>query len=707
MGEFEGKRLHLLLVEDQPAEVELIEAMLAGHRDPEFHIEHHDNLTGGLKRLRGGGIDLVLLDLCLPDSAGLETFQRLHAQASGVPIILMTNLDDEDLAARAVREGAQDYLIKRRVDTGLLVRSIRYALERQLSEEALRQSEERYALAVRGANDGVWDWNMITDEVYYSPRWKAILGHAETEIGSHPDEWLTRIHLDDFQNFNHALQAHLTGETEQFTHEYRLRHQAGHFIWVLSRGLGVRNIHGDLQRMAGSLTDITARKNAEEQLIHDALHDALTGLPNRTLLLDRLDQALKQLRSRGSSGFAVLFLDLDRFKNVNDSLGHNVGDQLLVEFAQRLSALLRPGDTVARLGGDEFALLISDIEHVGQVTAVAKRILELSRDRFHIAGHEVFTTTSVGIAMGSRGYQEPEEILRDADIAMYRAKGAGKARYEVFDRQMHQRVVELLRLETDLRRAVERGEFAMHYQPIVSLDEGNLVGFEGLIRWHHPLRGMVGPESFIPAAEETGLIVPIGWWTIRETCRQTRQWQREFPNRAPLSISVNVSGRLFKQPDMVTRLERILDETGLSPSSLRIEITESVLLDHAEEAMEKLSGLRNLGVGLHVDDFGTGYSSLSYLQKFAYDSLKIDRSFVHDIEQTKGSGAIVQTIIALGQMLGMNIIAEGVETPVQLRRLQELQCPQVQGFWFSRPLDAAGARRLLSNPPTWQVEKIA
>jgi EAL domain-containing protein (putative c-di-GMP-specific phosphodiesterase class I) len=319
----------------------------------------------------------------------------------------------------------------------------------------------------------------------------------------------------------------------------------------------------------------------------------------------------------------------------------------------------------------------------------------------------VFTTTSVGIAMGSRGYQEPEEILRDADIAMYRAKGAGKARYEVFDRQMHQRVVELLRLETDLRRAVERGEFAMHYQPIVSLDEGNLVGFEGLIRWHHPLRGMVGPESFIPAAEETGLIVPMGWWTIRETCRQTRQWQREFPDRAPLSISVNVSGRLFKQPDMVTRLERILDETGLSPASLRIEITESVLLDHAEEAMEKLSGLRNLGVGLHVDDFGTGYSSLSYLQKFAYDSLKIDRSFVRDIEQTKGSGAIVQTIIALGQMLGMNIIAEGVETPVQLRRLQELQCPQVQGFWFSRPLDAAGARRLLSNPPSWQVEKIA
>jgi diguanylate cyclase (GGDEF)-like protein/PAS domain S-box-containing protein len=693
--------LRVLLIEDNPLEAELIADMLVHSRREQFVLEHVMRLEAGLDRLDAGSIDVVLLDFSLPDSAGLPTYTRTRERAPRVPVLILTNLDDEELAARAVREGAQDYLVKRELDADLLFRAIRYAVERKSAEERLAASEERYALAVLGANDGIWDWDVRTGQTYFSPRWKAMLGFEVGEIHDSAEEWLARVHPDDVSGLRDALNAHLRNGDAHFEHEHRLRTKNGEYIWVLSRGIAIRDGGGTPTRMAGSLTDVSDRKRAEQQLMHDAFHDALTQLPNRSLFLDRLGLALEQSRRTRGVSFAVLFLDLDRFKNLNDSLGHSAGDELLVEFAGRLHRYLRPGDTLARLGGDEFGILLTGIESPEDATRVAERIQDLLSQKFVIGPHEVITTTSIGIAMGSSEYERPEEILRDADTAMYRAKAAGRACYQVFDQAMHRSVAALLKLEMDLRRAVERDSFVMHYQPIIALDGGRIVGFEGLVRWVDPERGVVPPMRFINVAEETGLIVPIGWWALRETCRQVREWQRRFPVKPPLYASVNISGKLFSQQNMVETIWRTLEETGLPASSLRLEITENVLMDHGELALKLLAELRALGVQFSVDDFGTGYSSLSYLQRFAYDTLKIDRSFIAGMEKQADVGAIVQTIVGLGNILGMTVIAEGVETPLQLERLRAMRCSHAQGYWFSEPVDKAQAEELLVGHRAW------
>jgi predicted signal transduction protein with EAL and GGDEF domain len=372
-----------------------------------------------------------------------------------------------------------------------------------------------------------------------------------------------------------------------------------------------------------------------------------------------------------------------------------------VGIARRLEHFLRPGDTVARLGGDEFAILIHRVEDASGAIHVADRIQDILSMNFSIDGNDVMVTASIGIAHSSTGYTNPEEILRDADIAMYRAKAEGKARYEIFDRDMHQSAVALLKLETELRRSVQRGEFIMNYQPIVSLTHGRIVGFEGLVRWQHPERGVVTPSQFIAIAEETGLIVPLGWWVLRESCMQTELWQKMFPSEPPLWISVNMSGKFFMKSDMVEQLLGILGDTGLAPSSLRIEVTENVVMDHAELAVRNLMELRALGVQISIDDFGTGYSSLSYLQRFHYDELKIDRSFVSQLGSPGDSRAIVETILNLANSLGIGVVAEGIETAEQVDRLRQMQCPHGQGYWFSRPLAVPAAEALIASAPTW------
>jgi diguanylate cyclase (GGDEF)-like protein len=441
-----------------------------------------------------------------------------------------------------------------------------------------------------------------------------------------------------------------------------------------------------------------ALKESREHFRHAAYHDALTGLPNRLLLTDHLRLAIERAKRNPDHSYALIFLDLDRFKYINDSLGHAAGDQLLVTIARRLEAGLRPTDTVARLGGDEFALLLDGLEDEGDAIRVAERIQEELTAPFNLGGHEVFTTASVGITLSAPGYEDPENVLRDADTAMYRAKENGKARYELFDAVMHARAVERLRLENDLRRAVERGEFAVYYQPIVSLDNDRVAGFEALVRWEHPERGFVPPTEFIPVAEETGMIVEIGEWVLRESCRRMREWQRlSFDNRL-LTISVNLSGKQFLQPNLIACVRQILHETDLDPRCLKLEITESIMMDNAEEASAMLVQLRSLGVQLSIDDFGTGYSSLSYLHRFPVNTLKVDRSFVARMGDHGENSEIVRTILTLASNLGMDVIAEGVETKGQLAQLKAMSCPYGQGYLFSAPVEAERAAALVGAP---------
>jgi diguanylate cyclase (GGDEF)-like protein/PAS domain S-box-containing protein len=687
----------VLLVEDSPDDAALVKTVLGRAAGNAIQLIHCDRLESGLEVLRDDVPDLALLDFSLPDSHGLETFRTVHREHPHVPVIVLTSLEDDKVALQAVSEGAQDYLVKRHIDGALLTRSIRYALERHHAEEALRESEERYALAVRGANDAVWDWNLATGSVYLSPRWKEMLGYEDHEIGDHPDDWFRTVHPDDREALRSAFEAHFENDDGHFEHEHRVCTREGEDRWVLTRGVVVRDRSGKVTRMAGSQTDITTRKRAEQQLVYDAFHDGLTGLANRALFVDRLGMVLSARRRQADVLFAVLFLDLDRFKNINDSLGHTTGDNLLRGIARRLEKTLRPGDTVARLGGDEFAILLSSVEDVGDAIHVAERLQDIISDPFAIDSHDVFVTTSIGIALSSPSIEKPEDILRDADIAMYRAKAAGRARYEVFDQEMHRHAVRLLALETDLRRALDRDDFVMHYQPIVALDSGRIVGFESLVRWNHPDRGLVAPEQFIAIAEETGLIVPLCWVALRQACLQARAWQLAYPSDPPLFICVNFSGKLFMQPGAVEQLMAILAETGLPPECLWLEVTESVVVDHGDEVMAKLRELRSLGVQLSIDDFGTGYSSLSYLQRFQYDSLKIDRSFVRTMGLTSDSRNIVKTILTLADDLGIGVVAEGVETEEQAIRLRQMQCPLGQGFWFARPLNPDAATELIKS----------
>ncbi len=694
-------KIQVLLIEDNPDDARLVETYLRRSDWVQFDLERVDRLGRGLQRLEQGDVDVVLLDLTLPDSQGIETFERACAEAPDVPIIVMTGIDDSSLALKAVRDGAQDYLVKRQVDTRLLVRSIRYAIERKRFEEQIRISEERYALAVDGANDGVWDWDLQTDEVYFSPRWKRLLGYEVDALDGGIDEWFTRVHPDDLDRLRKEISGHLQGRTRHLESEHRIRHRDGSYRWYLSRGVAVREASGPPHRMAGSLTDVHSRKMTEQQLLHDALHDALTALPNWALFMDRLGIAIAQYRRRQADMFAVLFLDLDRFKNVNDSLGHTVGDRLLVAIARRLRKMMRPGDTVARLGGDEFAVLVNGVEVPADATRISERIHDELRRPFDLEGHEVFTTASIGIALGHHGYERPEEVLRDADTAMYRAKSLGKNRHSIFDQRMHERAVELLRLETDLRRAVDREEFCLHYQPIISLARGEIEGFEALVRWRHPERGLVYPMEFIPIAEETGLIVPIGWYVLREACRKMVGWHRQFPSIQPMSINVNLSGRQFLQPDLVDRIRRVLDETRLDPSRLRLEITESMIMEDADSAVLKLEQLRTTGVQLHLDDFGTGYSSLSHLHRLPTHTIKIDRSFVSHLSAADADTEIVSTIVALARALGMHAAAEGLETAEQLSTLRSLDCDYGQGYYISRPLDEVAAGDLIASGRRW------
>jgi diguanylate cyclase (GGDEF)-like protein/PAS domain S-box-containing protein len=577
----------------------------------------------------------------------------------------------------------------------LTFRSYGNYVDRITALEAAKRSEQRYALAAAGSNDGLWDWDLPEGALYCSERWKLMLGLPAEARVSTLDQWFAYVVEEDRSGLRAALDAHLRGDTAHFEHEYRALHADGHPRWVLCRGIAVRGDDGQPVRMAGSQTDVTEWRNVQDTLATAARHDHLTGLPNRRLFGELLQRAIAQSSRAIAPRYAVLFVDLDGFKLVNDSLGHVVGDQFLVAIASRLEANLRPGDALARLGGDEFAVLIEDFASPDEVCLVAERLQRSLVEPIAISGRELYASASMGIVLSGPQYQTVDDVLRDADIAMYRAKAAGRGGYQLFDPMMHATAVRRLMLETELRQAIERHEFSVFYQPIVSLPSSEITGLEALARWTRPDGRAVSPVEFIPVAEETGLIVPLTCFVLREACRQGAAWQALFGR--PLGISVNISSRLFGRNDFVAQIEGAIAESGLRPGTLRLEITESTLLNSADIVHDNFERLRAAGVSMYLDDFGTGYSSLSYLQRYPVDALKLDRSFVARMGHPGEDCAIADAIVKLAGSLGMDLIAEGVESIEHAEHLIELGCPHAQGFFFSAARSPGDMEALLAS----------
>ena len=523
-----------------------------------------------------------------------------------------------------------------------------------------------------------------------------MLGYGELAIGTSPEEWLGRVHADDKPALAEALAAQERGEGGTFENEHRVRAADGTYRWVLCRGLGVPGDGAPATRLVGSLTDVTERRSLEDQLVHQALYDGLTGLPNRALFLDRLSQSIAYARQAHGYDYAVLWLDLDGFKVVNDSLGHLAGDKLLVKAAERISSHLRKADTAARFGGDEFAVLLHQVTDFSTVENVVRRIQEDLSRPYDLDGQEVVVTASIGIATSATGYTKAEDVLRDADIAMYRAKSAGRAGHATFDSSMFAGAISRLETESSLRKAIEHGQLELYYQPIVNLADGTLKGMEALLRWQHPSRGLIAPAQFLPVAEESGLIVPMGRWVQTEACRQLCKWKAAGIITPSLRASVNLSNREFWAPELLGQVDHVLGATGASPEWLCFEITEGVIMHNLGRALGVLAELHARGIEIHIDDFGTGYSSLEALHRLPIDALKIDRSFVANLEEGR-SAELVRTIVQLGNNLGVEVIAEGIETPAQQQALIALGCPQGQGYWFSVPTSALELGQVLAS----------
>ncbi|AFZ33024.1 diguanylate cyclase/phosphodiesterase with PAS/PAC and MHYT sensor(s) [Gloeocapsa sp. PCC 7428] len=565
--------------------------------------------------------------------------------------------------------------------------------------EALRESEERYQKLFDFAPDAYFA--IAADGTLKSVNNFAAeyLGYDKQELIGQPA--LVTVYEGDRDWMQEWMASIFREKITSSEVELRKVRKDGSVLWVRERNQLVIDNEGEPIELHAICRDITERKQAEEELLQNAFHDVLTGLPNRALFLDRLEQAIQHAKRYPKYLFAVLFLDLDRFKVINDSLGHLLGDKLLIAIATRLQGCVRPTDTVARLGGDEFTILLDGIQDASDTIRVAERIEQALTSPFEIEEQQIFTSASIGIALSSTNYDQPEALLRNADIAMYRAKNQGAGRYEIFNPVMYAKAVARLQLETDLRRAIERQEFILQYQPIISLHTGKITGFEALVRWQHPQHGLQYPDQFIATAEETGLITRLCQWVIHTACHQFYQWQLQIPEAKNVIISVNLSGKQFSQPNIVEQIQQILQQTNLAASKLRLEIVEGVIMEDNDSISTKLLQLRNLGVQLSIDDFGTGYSSLARLYHFPINGLKIDRSFVSRIGIEQASSEIVETIITLAHKLNIDVTAEGVETSAQLAYLKTLQCEYAQGFFISRSLSSDQVETLLKSNPQW------
>ncbi len=571
--------------------------------------------------------------------------------------------------------------------------------ERKRAEAALSESEERYRLLAENMSDLVCFHDLEGRFIYVSPSCKTLLGYDSEElIGQDP---YTFFHPEDRDRISPLFhQAALSPQPTPST--YRMQKKSGRYIWLETLTTPIVDHGGEVIHLQTTSRDVTDRVRVEQQLRHDALHDSLTGLPNRNFLINRLELAIQRLERYPSFQFAILFLDLDRFKIINDSLGHMAGDELLITVAHLLQKLLRNIDIAARFGGDEFVILLEEIENINEAVQVAQRIIETLKSPFVIEEQEVFITPSIGIVYGSSSYTQALDLLRDADTAMYRAKAKGGEGYEIFNPSMYQQALKRLHLEHDLRQALEREDFVLYYQPIIALDTGKIAGMEALVRWQHPKKGLIPPTDFIPIAEETGLIIPLGMWVLKTACLQMKTWHKQFLETQKLKMSVNLSGRQLRHPHLIEQIRQILTLTNFSAQNLTLELTESILLDDIENIITLLSQLRSHSIQLSIDDFGTGYSSLSYLQRLPLNTLKIDRSFVNCIGKQGEGSEIVDIIMMLAEKLKLEVVAEGIETQSQLEYLKQLGCPLAQGYLIAKPLTVDALTTLFQQ--SWQYQ---
>lgn len=587
-------------------------------------------------------------------------------------------------------------------DIGELVRGYNQFLKilksESQKEDALRASEERYELAIRGANDGIWDWDLKINQCYYSSRWLFMLGYTEESIRNSPNEWFSRVHPDDLEGLKADIKAHLEGKTAFFENEHRLLHANDSFIWVLARGLALRSEDNKAYRFAGSISDFTKRKEFESRLLHDAMHDPLTRAPNREYFQEILESALGRTQRREEYHAAVIYLDLDRFKLINDGFGYSAGDQLLVEVTHRLKRTLRTMDTVARFSGDEFGILLEEINGLQDAIQVTRRLHSILSQPYFIEEQEISPSASFGIVMLTRGYQSAEEILRDADTAMNQAKANGRGRFEIFDKEMHIYTLTRLKTESELRQAFQRAEFKVFYQPVLAAEDGEIDFIEALLRWQHPEKGLIPTDDFIPVAEESGLISQLDEFVLRTACNEARSWMDSgFEN---LRVSVNVSPKLLINPDFSEIIRSTLADTELPYENLILEITESTGVYNSGTAIQNLFDLTSVGIRVFLDDFGRVASSLEQLKRLPIHALKISQSFIKDLPVNSDDTAIIEAIIAMAHILGMQVIGVGIDNIHQRQYLLEKKCDYLQGFLFSEPLNRAEFLRLLIEKGT-------
>lgn len=696
----ETDSVRVLLVDDDTNGLSDVAGTLQAQPAPRFLIETARNLRETERLLRDHRPEIILYNLFARDG-GLAGLTMLQVFAT-VPIIVLAPSEHEALALKALNQGADEYLLTDEVYDTVLVRSIRHTLERSLAEErrrsaerALLMSERRYRALFEQSRDAIYITDSLGAIIEINAAMVLLVNYGIEDLYGRQ---LSELFADpeEYQAVQRSIQKR--GFVREM--EVRLRRRDGELLWCMLSAAERMDDDAEVRGYQGIVHDITDRKLAEERLLHNAFHDTLTGLPNRALFTDRLNVALARWRRDAGEMCAVLFLDLDRFKVVNDSLGHSVGDALLTRVASALASCLRAHETIARLGGDEFAILLERVSGEEDAVRAAQRLQERLASSIELREQSMFTSASIGIALPDDPEQSAEDLLRNADIAMYRAKGAGPGRYEMFVPGMHAVAINLLQIETDLRQALRRSEFVLYYQPIVSLPDQRIVGLEALLRWRHPQRGLLLPHEFLGVAEETGLTIPIGWWALREACQQGRGLLDHVPATSCPYIAVNLSSRQLAAPELADRILQILSQTGFPGALLSLEITESSLMTNVGAVIDSLVRLRNAGVRVCIDDFGTGYSSLSYLNTLPIDGLKIDRSFISMLGSSSDRSQLVKTVISLAARLGITTVAEGVETTAQLRHLERLGPGSVQGYFFSRPVHAPAAMALVQNAAT-------